>query len=304
MYDLVIIGGGPAGLAAAIYAARGGFATLILERQMAGGQISTSDLVENYPGFPDGISGYDLTQLMYTQATKFGMETVMTETTGLQDNGKLKAVTTGDGEFYGKTVIIAGGSLRQTLGAPGEKEFTGRGVSYCATCDAAFFTDQPVAVVGGGNAAIQEAMHLTRFASAVHVIHRRAELRATRIEQERAFNEPKINFVWNSVVTAVEGGDTVERLRLRNTLDGQETQLDVKGVFIAIGFSPNTAYLKGIIPLDEGGYVVVDKNMSTGVPGIFAAGDIRSGSARQVITACGDGATAAISAEKYLEQNK
>ena len=303
-YDVIIIGGGPAGLSAGIYTARSRRNTLLIEKDIIGGNIVNATMVENYPGFPDGISGYDLTQLMHTQATKFGMETVMTEITGLQDNGKLKVIKTGEGEFSGRAVIIAGGSLRQSLGIPGEKEFTGRGVSYCATCDAAFFTDQPVAVVGGGNAAIQEAIHLTRFATIVNVIHRRAELRATRIEQERAMAEPKIKFIWNSVVSVVEGGDTVERLKLRNTLDGKESMLEVKGVFVAIGFSPNTAYLKGTIPLDDGGYVIVDKNMATGVPGIFAAGDIRSGSVRQVVTACGDGATAAISVDKYIEQNK
>ena len=303
-YDIIIVGGGPAGLSAGIYTARSRRNTLLIEKDIIGGNIVNATMVENYPGFPDGISGYDLTQLMHTQATKFGLETVMTEITGLQDNGKLKVVKTGEGEVSGRAVIIAGGSLRQSLGVPGEKEFTGRGVSYCATCDAAFFTDQPVAVVGGGNAAIEEAIHLTRFANIVNVIHRRAELRATRIEQERAMAEPKIKFVWNSVVAAVEGEDTVERLKLRNTLDGKESVLDVKGVFVAIGFSPNTAYLKGIVPLDEGGYVIVDKNMATGAPGIFAAGDIRSGSVRQVVTACGDGATAAISADKYIEQNK
>jgi len=303
-YDVIIIGGGPAGLSAGIYTARSRRNTLLIEKDIIGGNIVNATMVENYPGFPDGISGYDLTQLMHTQATKFGMETVMTEITGLQDNGKLKVIKTGEGEFSGRAVIIAGGSLRQSLGIPGEKEFTGRGVSYCATCDAAFFTDQQVAVVGGGNAAIQEAIHLTRFATIVNVIHRRSELRATRIEQERAMAEPKIKFIWNSVVSVVEGGDTVERLKLRNTLDGKESMLEVKGVFVAIGFSPNTAYLKGTIPLDDGGYVIVDKNMATEVPGIFAAGDIRSGSVRQVVTACGDGATAAISVDKYIEQNK
>jgi thioredoxin reductase (NADPH) len=299
-YDVIIIGGGPAGLSAGIYTARSRRNTLLIEKDIIGGNIVNATMVENYPGFPDGISGYDLTQLMHTQATNFGMETVMTEITGLQDGGKLKTIRTGEGEFSSRTVIIAGGSLRQSLGVPGEKAFTGRGVSYCATCDAAFFTDQPVAVVGGGNVAIQEAIHLTRFATIVNLIHRRAELRATRIEQERALAESKIKLLWNSVVVAVEGGDTVERLKLRNTLDGKESILDVKGVFVSIGFSPNTAYLKGIVPLDDGGYVIVDKNMATGVPGIFAAGDIRSGSVRQVVTACGDGATAAISADKYI----
>jgi thioredoxin reductase (NADPH) len=278
--------------------------TLLIEKDIIGGYIVNAELVENYPGYPDGISGYDLTQLMHRQATKFGVETQMDEITGLRVDGKLKTVKTTGGDFTAKALIIAGGSLRQLLGAPGEKEFTGRGVSYCATCDAAFFTDQPVAVVGGGNAAIQEAVHLTRFASKVTVIHRRHELRATKIEQERAFAEPKIAFSWNSVVTAVEGKDTVERLKLKDTQDGRESALEVNGVFVAIGFSPNTAYLKGIVELDPGGYVVANDRMETSVPGIFTAGDIRSNSMRQVITACGDGATAAMSADKYIEQNK
>jgi len=186
---------------------------------------------------------------------------------------------------------------------PGEKEFTGKGVSYCATCDAAFFTDQPVAVVGGGNAAIQEAVHLTKFASSVALVHRRDQLRATKIEQERAFAQPKMKFVWNSVVDAIEGKDSVERVKVHDVKSGVLSELEVKGVFVAIGFTPNTAYLKGLLPLDEAGYIVTDGHMETDVPGIFAAGDIRSGSMRQVVTACGDGATAAMEADKYLEHN-
>jgi thioredoxin reductase (NADPH) len=216
--------------------------------------------------------------------------------------GPLKTVKTSEGDRTGRAVIIAGGSIRQMLGAPGEKEFTGRGVSYCATCDAAFFTDMPVAVVGGGNAAIEEAVHLTRFASEVTLIHRRAELRATKIEQERAFAEPKMKFAWNSVVVAVEGSEVVDGVRLRNVQTSEESTLKVKGVFVAVGFTPNTAYLKGILPLDAAGQIAVNERMETSIPGVYAAGDIRSGSLRQVITACGDGATAAICADKYLEE--
>lgn len=304
IYDVIIIGGGPAGLTAGIYTSRARLSTLLIEKDIIGGNIVNAERVENYPGFPDGVSGYDLTQLMHMQATKFGMETVMDETTGLAVEGTFRTVRTAAGVFRTRAVIIAGGSLRQLLGAPGEKEFTGRGVSYCATCDAAFFTDLPVAVVGGGDSAIQEAIHLARFASKVIVIHRRAQLRATRIEQERAFAEPKISFSWNSVVSAIEGNDTVQRLKIRNTQDGSESTLEVNGVFVAIGFTPNTAYLRGILDLDHGGHAIVNDRMETSVPGIFAAGDIRANSARQVITACGDGATAAISASKYVELSK
>jgi thioredoxin reductase (NADPH) len=304
IWDVVIIGGGPAGLTAGIYTARARLHTVLIEKDIIGGNIVYAELVENYPGFPDGISGFDLTQMIHQQATKFGMETKMTETLGLKINGNQMVIQTVEGDIHTRTVIVAGGSKRQLIGAPGEKEFTGRGVSYCATCDAAFFTDQPVAIVGGGNAAIQEALHLARFASSVTLIHRRNELRATRIEQEKVFAEPKIKYAWNSVVTAIEGNDSVESLRLRDVQSGVESKLNVNGIFVAIGFTPNTTYLKDMVNTDSAGQIVVNQNMETNVPGLFAAGDIRSGSIRQVIAACADGATAAISADKYIEKNK
>jgi thioredoxin reductase (NADPH) len=304
MWDVVIIGGGPAGLTAGIYAARARLHTVLIEKDIIGGNIVYAELVENYPGFPDGINGMDLTQMMHQQATKFGMETRMVQITRLKIDGKQKIVETGEGDINARAVIIAGGSSRQSIGAPGEKEFTGRGVSYCATCDGAFFTDQPVAVIGGGNAAIQEALHLTRFASSVTLVHRRNELRATKIEQEKISAQPKIKYAWNSVVTAIEGNDSVESLKLRDVQSGVESKLDVKGVFVAIGFTPNTAFLNDLVTLDHTGQIIVNQNMETTVPGLFAAGDIRSGSIRQVIAACADGATAAIAADKYLEQHK
>jgi thioredoxin reductase (NADPH) len=303
-YDIVIIGGGPAGLTAGIYAARARLRTLLIEKDIIGGNIVNANLVENYPGFPAGISGMDVTQAMHEQATRFGMETLMAEISGVEVSGERKIIRTSEGERGARAVIIAGGSTHQLLGVPGEKEFSGRGVSYCATCDAAFFTDLPVAVVGGGNAAIQEAVHLTRFASEVTLIHRRSELRATKIEQERAFAEPKLKFAWNSVVVDVHGGDVVEGLKLRNVQSSEESDLKVKGVFVAVGFTPNTAYLKGILPLDAAGQIVVNERMETSIPGVYAAGDIRSGSFRQVITACGDGATAAMVADRHLEEKK
>jgi len=299
-YEVVIIGGGPAGLSAGIYTARARLNSLLIEKGIVGGQILNTELVENYPGFLEGIGGYDLTQLMYQQATKFGLETLTVEVTGIELKKKQKIVKTNEADFVAKALIIASGLEWAKLDVPGEKEFTGKGVSYCATCDGAFFTDQRVALVGGGDAAITEALHLTKFASEVIVIHRRDKLRATRIVQEKAFAEPKIEFLWNSIVKGIEGEDVVKRLKLRNVETGKESTLEVSGVFVSIGFKPNTEYLKGILPLDAAGYIVVNEKMETGVPGIFAAGDIRSNSIRQVISAAGDGATSAIYAERFI----
>ena len=299
-YEVVIIGGGPAGLSAGIYTARARLNSLLIEKGIVGGQILNTELVENYPGFLEGIGGYDLTQLMYQQATKFGLEMLTAEVTGIELKRKQKIVKTSEGDFVAKSLIIASGLEWAKLDVPGEKEFTGKGVSYCATCDGAFFTDQRVALVGGGDAAITEALHLTKFASKVIVIHRRDKLRATRIVQEKAFAEPKIEFLWNSIVKGIEGEDVVKRLKLRNVATGKESTLEVSGVFVSIGFKPNTEYLKGILPLDAAGYIVVNEKMETGIPGIFAAGDIRSNSIRQVISAAGDGATAAIYVERFI----
>jgi thioredoxin reductase (NADPH) len=299
-YDVVIIGGGPAGLSAGIYTARARLNSLLIERGMVGGQITNTEWVENYPGFAEGISGFDLTQAMHQQATKFGLETITAEVTGIEVTGEQKVVKTTQGDFTAKAVIIANGSERQKLGIPGEAEFIGKGVSYCATCDAAFFRDKPVAVVGGGNAAITEALHLSKFASRIIVIHRRDQLRAMNILQEKAFAESKIEFLWDTVVAEIVGETFVSQLRVRNVKTGQESSLDVSGVFMSIGFKPNTDYLKGILTLDATGAIVTNDKMETEVPGILAAGDIRSNSIRQVISAAGDGATAAIYAERYI----
>ncbi len=299
-YDVVIIGGGPAGLAAGLYTSRARLSSLMIEKALAGGLIVNSGTVENYPGFPDGIGGYDLAELMSRQAGKYGLETLTAEVTGVELDGGRKIVSTTEGEVTARALIVAGGSERIKLGVPGEGEFTGRGVSYCAICDGSFFQDKVVAVVGGGNTAINEALDLTKFAARIIVVHRRQELRATRILQERAFAEPKIEFQWDSVVESIEGGEMVRSLRLRNVKSGEKSVLEISGVFVALGFTPNTGYLKGVVPLDEHGSVTTNEKMETGVPGIFAAGDIRSNSVRQVIAASGDGATAAIYAEKYL----
>jgi thioredoxin reductase (NADPH) len=299
-YDVIIIGGGPAGLSAGIYTARARLLSLLIEKAAVGGQIINAMLVENYPGYVDGISGFDLTEAMHRQAGKFGLETLAAEVTGIRLDGEKKTLSTGQGDYTARAIIVAGGSERQKLGVPGEAEFTGRGVSYCATCDGAFFRDKPVAVVGGGNAAITEALELTRFASKVTVIHRRHELRATKIVQEKAFAEPKIEFLWDSAVEAVLGNAFVEKIRVNNLKTVEKKDLPVDGVFVNVGSRPATEYFKGLLELDANGAVIVNEDMETSVAGIFAAGDIRSRSIRQVIGAAGDGAIAAVSAGKYL----
>jgi len=301
-YEVIIIGGGPAGLTAGIYTARNRLNSLLIEKSMIGGLIAIVDCIENFPGFPEGISGFELGELMHKQATKHGLETLLAEVDGVELQEKQKVVKTAKGNFIAKALIIAGGSERSKLGVPGEEKFTGKGVSYCATCDAAFFKEQPVALVGGGNSAISEALHLAKCASKVTVIHRRDQLRASRILQERAFSEPKLEFLWNSIVEEIDGKDLVERIRLQQVATGEKSTLDVSGVFISIGQRPNTDYLKGIVPLDANGYIITNEKMETGIPGILAAGDIRSNSIWQAIAAAGDGATAAIYADRFLSQ--
>jgi thioredoxin reductase (NADPH) len=299
-YEVIIIGGGPAGLSAALYAARARLRSLLIEKGPLGGQITNAELIENYPGFPQGVSGMELGQLMQQQAAKYGLETLAAEATALELQGEKKLVTTTRGKFTARAVIIASGSERRKLGIPGEEEFTGRGVSYCATCDGPFFKESTVAVVGGGDAAITEALHLVKFASRVKVIHHRKELRASRILQEKALAEPKIEFIWDTRVVGIEGRDKVKRLNLSNVVTGEKATLEVAGVFVAIGLKPNTDYLKGVLPLDDAGYIVTNEKMETKVPGVFAAGDVRLNSARQAITAAGDGATAAVFARKFV----
>ncbi|MDD5189955.1 MAG: thioredoxin-disulfide reductase [Dehalococcoidales bacterium] len=302
-YDAIIIGGGPAGLTAGLYASRAGLKSLLLEKGIYGGQITYAEHVENFPGFPEGVSGMELGEKMREQAGKYGLEFLQTEATGLIVEEKQKSVKTLDGEFTCGTLILAGGSNRRKLGVPGEAALTGRGVSYCATCDAAFFRDQPVVVVGGGDAALTEALHLTKIAGKVTLIHRRGELRATRILQERAFTDPKMSFIWNTTVDAIEGKDTVKQLKLTDVKTGKVSHLATDGVFIAIGFLPDTDFVKDIVKLDETGHVITNEKMETSVPGVFAAGDIRHNSGKQAKAAAGDGATAAIYAQKYLTEH-
>ena len=301
-YDIAIIGGGPAGLAAGLYAARARRRTLLIEKGVLGGQISLTELVENYPGIPS-INGFDLAQAMHKQAESYGLETEYVEVTGIErGNTKWLIRTTGD-ELRAKAVIITAGADYNRLGVPGEERLTGRGVSYCATCDAAFFKGQEVAVVGGGDAAMDEGLFAARFASKVTVIHRRDQLRASRILQERAFANPAMNFVWNTVVTEVLGDEQVTGARLRNVITGEESILSVAAVFVFIGQHPNTDFLKGLVPMDAGSHILVDDWMATELPGLYAAGDVRQNSARQVATSVGDAVTAAIAADHYITAN-
>ncbi|MDO8472648.1 MAG: thioredoxin-disulfide reductase [Dehalococcoidia bacterium] len=301
-HQLIIIGGGPAGLTAGIYAARGRIDTLLIEKAAVGGQIVYAEKVENYPGFPEGISGFELTELMHKQAKKWGLKTLATDVTGLALDGEDRVVKTSDGDFHCRAVIVASGSERSKLGVPGEEKLLGRGVSYCATCDGAFFKDEVVAVVGGGNAALNEALALTHYAGKVYVIHRRNELRATKVVQERLFADPKIQMIWDTVVEEVQGEDKVQKLRVRNVKTDAISLLEVGGVFVATGLLPATDFVKGILELDPQGQIVTNEVMETGVPGIFAAGDVRHNSAKQCITAAGDGATAALIAERYINE--
>lgn len=299
-YQLIIVGGGPAGLSAGIYAARSKLDTLLIEKAGLGGRILNAEKVENYPGFPQGISGAELGSLMAQQAGKYSLPVVMAEVQGVEIRDKERILNTSEGQYRAKAVILAGGTEHSKLGVPGEEEFLGRGVSYCAMCDGAFFKDEVVAVVGGGNVALNDALFLPRFASKVIVIHRRDQLRATKVLQDRAFAQPKIEFIWDTVVDSIRGDSQVRELRIRNVKTGKESSLKVSGVFVAVGLRPNTDYLKSLLALDEGGFIPVNGRMETEVPGIFAAGDIRAGSIRQVVAAAGDGATAAIGAERYL----
>ncbi|MFO7772907.1 MAG: thioredoxin-disulfide reductase [Dehalococcoidia bacterium] len=299
-YQVIIIGGGPAGLTAGLYCARSRLDILLVEKGIIGGQITNAERVENYPGFPRGITGLQLGQLIYEQATGHGLETVLADVARVVPGQRHNLVSTSEGDFISESIIIASGSQYRKLGVPGEDKFVGRGISYCATCDGPLFRDKAVAVVGGGDAAITEALYLSKFASSVKVIHRRSQLRASKILQERAAAEPKIEFIWDAVVAEIEGDGVIRQVSLKNTKDARISVLELAGVFVAIGSEPNSGQWQGLLPLDEGGYIITNEVMETEIPGIFAAGDVRHNSARQAITAAGDGATAAVAAERFL----
>lgn len=300
-YEVIIIGGGPAGLSAGLYTSRAGLSSLLIERGIFGGQMVNATLVENYPGFPEGISGAELGSLMHQQAIRYGLEVVTAEVTGLAPGQPYNASTT-EGTFEAAAIIIAAGSEYRKLGVAGEEKLLGRGVSYCATCDGFLFRDKEVAVIGGGDTAITDALELSRHTKKVYVIHRRDQLRAGRVLQERAFAHPKLEFIWNTVVEEVLGDRLLEGLELRNVKTGQESNLKVDGLFVAVGLMPNSQCFRSIVEVDDVGYIIVDDSMSTSAPGVFAAGDIRRDSARQIAAAVGDGATAALSAFRYLQE--
>ena len=301
MEDLVIIGAGPAGLTAGLYAARARLKTVLLERLAPGGQILTTDWVENYPGFPEGISGFELVDRMRRQAEKFDLEIAGREVQDLQWGENRQIVKTSQGDLETRAVILACGASPRKLGIDGEERLTGRGISYCATCDGPFYRDQEVALIGGGDTAVEEAIFLTRFVNRVHVIHRRDRLRAIQLLQDRAMAEEKISFVWDSVATRIVGEKDVTGLDLANVKSGETFHLPVHGVFIFVGYLPNNALAKEKLDLDGWGFVKTDENMETSRPGVFAAGDIRAKALRQVATAVGEGAAAAYAAQKYLE---
>jgi thioredoxin reductase (NADPH) len=300
IYQVVIIGGGPAGLTAGLYCARSRFNSLLIEQGIIGGKITNAERVENYPAFPRGISGIELGQLIFEQATSYGLETLLAEVSTVVPGHRHNLVSTGEGDFVAESIIIASGSQFRKLDVPGEDKFVGKGVSYCATCDAPLFKGKTVAVIGGGDSAVTEALYLGNFASSVKLIHRRSQLRASKIFQERATAEPKIEFIWDTMVTQIEGDGVVKQLRLKNIRNDKISILQLAGVFVAIGSEPNSAQWRGLLPLDEEGYIITNELMETKIPGVFAAGDVRHNSARQAITAAGDGATAAISAVRFL----
>jgi len=301
IYDVIIIGGGPAGYTAALYSSRANLKTLLIERFFSGGQMATTEIMENYPGFAEPINGLDLAMQMEAQAKRFGTEVVFDEVTEVVLDGDTKTVTTAYSSFLGKTVILSMGASPRALGVKGEGMFKGRGVSYCATCDGALFRDMEVAIIGGGDTAVEDANYLARMCKKVHIIHRRDQLRATKVLQDKVFNNPKVNIIWDSVPDAILGNDTVEKLIIKNVKTDALTTLDVEGIFVAIGSVPNTKLIVDKVTMSDYGYILTDEYMHTNIPGVFACGDIREKPLRQVVTAASDGAIAAFFAEKHIE---
>lgn len=301
IYDVIVIGGGPAGYTAAMYAARGGLDTLILEKMSAGGQMTQTMQIDNYPGFDEGVDGFTLGEKMQAGAERFGAHTEYAEVQSVQLEGSVKSIETSEGTFLGKTVIIAAGAGHKHLGLPEEENLVGRGVAYCAACDGMFYRNKVVAVVGGGNSAAADAMLLSRVAKKVILIHRRDTLRATKVYHDPLMRAENVEFRWNSAVEELIHEDALKGIRIKNLRSGEEEILDVDGIFISIGRSPATELFRGQLELDAGGYIAADESTQTSIPGVYAAGDIRSKVVRQIVTATADGAVAAHYAQSYLE---
>lgn len=301
-FQVIVIGAGGAGLTAALYTSRAKLSTAVFEKLVPGGQIAVTDLVENYPGFPEGVLGPDIAMKMEEQAKRYGTEVIYTEVSKLEKNGSGFVVHTAGGDYHAKSLILATGASFRMLKVPGEKELTGKGVSYCATCDGAFFKDKEVVVVGGGDSALQEGLFLTRFATKVTVVHRRDKLRASAILQQRAQENEKIEFVWNTVVEKIRGDSSVKSVLFKNVESGETREFKTDGVFIFIGHDPNTKFLGDFVKLTEDGYVASEQgSVKTSVPGVFAAGEIRKGATKQLVAACGEGCEAALAAQEYLD---
>ena len=299
--DMVIIGGGPAGLTAGIYASRARMDVILFEKGAYGGQMTTTAHIENYPGFPGGVAGYELADLMHKQAETFELTIEYRTIDKIQKDGDLFVLDTSEGEIRSQTILMATGAIPNKMGVPGEEKLTGRGVSYCATCDGALYRERVVAVIGGGDSAVEEALFLTRFASRVHLVHRRDELRAVPLSRERVADNEKITMEWNTVLAEVRGDDEVVELLLKDVKTGETRSLPADGVFIYVGITPQTDLVADLVERDKGGYIVTDQTMQSSIPGLYAAGDVRSESIRQVSSAVGDGATAAFYAYKYLD---
>lgn len=307
-YDAIIIGGGPAGLTAALYTSRAGLKTFLIESYCIPSQAVTADCIENYPGFPEGISGFELIESFKKQAKRFGVEFSAGEVNEIREykreGKKVWGAAHEDKSYTATSLIIATGAVYRKLDVPGEERLRGKGVSYCATCDGALYKDKDIVVIGGGNSAVEEALFLTRFGKTVTLIHRRDRLRAVKVLQERAFANKKISFVWDSVVTEISGDNKVKAVKVENTKTGKKDNISCDGVFIFVGNVPNTEFIKGKVKLDEFGYIITDENMRTSADGIFACGDCRRKILRQVVTACGDGSIAGFSSQQYVEEVK
>lgn len=302
IYDMVIIGGGPGGYTAALYAARAGLKVVVLEKLSAGGQMALTSQIDNYPGFTDGIDGFELAEKMQQQAERFGAETELAEVTALRLDRDVKEIETSEGTFYGKTVVIATGASPRELGVPGEKQLVGRGVNYCAACDGMFYKGRSVVVVGGGNSAAADALLLSRIAKKVTIVHRRDTLRATKVYHEPLMNAPNVEFRWNSTVAELLHDGKLSGVKVRDVNTGEETVIECDGVFVSVGRAPATALVKDQLALDPSGYILADESTRTSLPGVFAVGDVRSKVLRQVVTAVADGAMAVHYAEEYLAE--